>query len=68
MKELIFKRDTPLQREMLQRLTEAVREYLEVIEKPQGGRHRKTIISFIGDRYRPETINTKFIIPKHKDQ
>ena len=68
MEKMKFKRQTELQKYMLQKLTDAVREYLEAIEKPQGGRHKKTTFCFIGDRYRPETIQTKFVITKHKEQ
>lgn len=63
-----FKRDTALQKMMLQKLIDAVREYLEVVEKPEGGRHRKTTFCFVGDRYKPLTIQTRFVVPKHKEQ
>ncbi len=59
-----FKRDTALQKEMLQRLTYAVREYLEVVEKPMGSRHRRTTLTFVGDRYLPDDIVCRFVTPK----
>ena len=61
-----FKRQTELQRYMLQRLTEAVKEYLEIVEKPSGSRHRKTTLIFCGDRYKPVGIKTRFVVPKSK--
>jgi len=62
-----FKRDTELERLMLQRLTDAVRLYLEIVEKPNGARHRHTVMLFVGDRYRPKSIDAKFTIPKTKE-
>ncbi|MCR4582239.1 MAG: hypothetical protein K5764_01605 [Prevotella sp.] len=60
-----FKRETALQKVMLQRLTDAVKEYLEVVEKPTGAaRHRKTTITFVGDRYKPTDIVCRFVTPK----
>ena len=59
-----FKRRTPLQRERLQVLTDAVKEYLKVIELPLGSRHRKTTLTFTGDRFRPLDIQCGFIYPK----
>lgn len=59
-----FKRATALQKDRLQVLTEAIKDYLEVIEKPTGGRHRKTTLTFVGDRYRPVAIQTRFVVPK----
>ena len=63
----MFKKETPLQRAMVNKLTDAVREYLEVVEKPTGGRHRKTTLTFVGDRYRPAVIHTRFVVPKSKN-
>ena len=63
-----FKYCTQLQKEMLTRLTNAVREYLEVVEKPQGGRHRRTTLIFVGDRYKVEAINSRFVVPKKNDK
>lgn len=62
-----FKRQTELQKYMLQRLTEVVKEYLELVEKPPGGRHRKTTFCFVGDRYKPQMIQTKYVTPKSKE-
>ncbi len=62
-----FKTQTNLQRLMLQKLTDAVREYLEVIEKPTGSRHRKSILTFVGDRYKPVEISCRFIVQKKDD-
>lgn len=60
-----FKRERALQKEMLQRLTDVVREYLEVIEKPTGAaRHRKTTLTFVGDRYKPVDIVCRYVVPK----
>lgn len=62
-----FKRDTPLQRERLQVLTDAVREYLQVVEIPFGSsRHRKTTLTFTGDRFKPTSIECRYITPKQK--
>ncbi len=61
-----FRRATALQKNRLQVLTEAVKDYLEVIEKPAGGRHRKTTLTFIGDRYKPADITSKFVVPTKK--
>jgi len=61
-----FKRDTPLQRERLQVLTDAVKEYLKVVEIPIGGRHRKTTLTFTGDRFKPTSIECRYITPKQK--
>lgn len=61
-----FKRDTPLQRERLQVLTDAVKEYLKVVEIPIGSRHRKTTLTFTGDRFKPTSIECRYITPKYK--
>jgi len=60
-----FKRETELQKLMLDRLTKDVREYLEVVEKPTRGRHRKTTLTFVGDRYKPTEIVCRFVTPKN---
>lgn len=62
-----FKRDTKLQREQLQVLTDAIREYLQVVEIPYGSRHRKTTLTFVGDRFKPNDIVCRYITPKIKD-
>lgn len=59
-----FKRNTIFERERLQVLTDAVREYLKAIEVPYYGRHRKTTMTFVGDRFKPEEITCRFIKPK----
>ena len=46
-----FKRETPLQKMALNKLTDAVKEYLKTIEIPKGDRHRKTTFVFVGDRF-----------------
>lgn len=61
-----FKRNTQLQKMALDKLTEAVREYLKVIEIPEGARHRKTTFVFVGDRYKPVEIDCHFVRPKNK--
>lgn len=63
-----FKRKTPLQKERLQVLTDAVREYLKVIELPFGSRHRKTTLIFTGDRFQPVDIQCRFVWPKEKEE
>lgn len=60
----LFKRETPLQKERLQVLTEAIKDYLQVIEIPYGGRHRKTTLVFSGDRYKPVDIVCRYVTPK----
>lgn len=59
-----FKRETPLQKERLQVLVEAVREYLKVVEMPYGARHRKTTLVFSGDRFKPVDIVCRYVTPK----
>lgn len=61
-----FKRNTPLQRERLQVLIDAVRDYLKVVEIPRGSRHRHTTLTFRGDRFRPSDIECRYIIPTTK--
>lgn len=61
-----FKRTTELQRLMLNKLTAVVKDYLEAVEKPQGSRHRKTTFVFVGDRYKPQTIEARFVLTKSK--
>lgn len=62
-----FKRETELQRIALQNLTDAVRLYLQLVEKPTGGRHRKTTMTFVGDRYKPTDILCRFVAPLNQD-
>ncbi len=63
-----FRRITDFDKWQLQQLTEAVRKYLEEIEKPIGGRHRKTTLVFTGDRYRPVDIVSRWVVPHGKRQ
>lgn len=63
-----FKRETPLQKERLQVLVEAVREYLKVVEMPYGARHRKTTLVFSGDRYKPVDIVCRYVTPKSQSK
>ena len=59
-----FKRKTALQKDRLQVLTEAVKDYLQVIEIPYGSRHRKTTLTLSGDRFRPVDIVCRYVTPK----
>ena len=61
-----FLRETELEKYMLNKLTEAVREYVETVYKPIDSRHRKTVMVFTGDRYRPIDIITRFVNIKNK--
>lgn len=56
-----FQRDTEFERMMLDRLNQAVRDYVEAIYKPLDSRHRKTVMVFTGDRYKPVDIITRFV-------
>jgi len=56
-----FKRTTPLEKYKLQVLTDAVREYIKVIELPDGVRHRKCVLTFTGDRFHPVDIKVTFV-------
>ena len=58
-----FLRETELEKYMLNKLTEVVREY---VYKPIDSRHRKTVMVFTGDRYRPIDIITRFVNVKKK--
>ena len=46
---------------MLDRLNQAVRDYVEAVCKPLNTRHRKTVMVFTGDRYKPVDIITRFV-------
>lgn len=61
-----FLRETELEKYMLNKLTEAVREYVETVYKPKDSRRRKTVMVFTGDRYRPIDIITRFVNVKSK--
>ena len=41
-----FLRETELEKYMLNKLTEVVREYVETVYKPIDSRHRKTVMVF----------------------
>ena len=60
-----FKRDTALQRYELDRLTEAVAEYVKTVEMPKGYRHKRTTFVFSGDRFKPMEI--KCSVARTKD-
>lgn len=62
--EKAFKRATLLQKEALKKLNNAVIEYMKLIEVPKGSRHRKTVFVFVGDRYKPQSINCHIVTPK----
>lgn len=59
-----FKRETPLQKMALEKLTDAVREYLKVVEIPTGSIHRKTTLVFVGDRFKPVGIDCHIVKTK----
>lgn len=63
-----FQRETEFEKMMLDRLNQAVREYVEAICKPLNSRHRKTIMVFTGDRYKPTDIITRFVNVKKNQQ
>ena len=56
-----FKRETPLQKMALNKLTDEVKEYLKTIEIPNGDRHRKTTFVFVGDRFKPDSIDCHIV-------
>lgn len=56
-----FLRETEFEKMMLNKLNEAVREYVEAVCRPLNSRHRKTILVFTGDRYKPTDIITRFV-------
>ena len=59
-----FKYTTHLEKYALQVLSEAVRTYIRLVELPQGARHRKCVLTFTGDRFRPVDIRVHFVKPK----
>ncbi|MBD5369937.1 MAG: hypothetical protein HDR80_02175 [Bacteroides sp.] len=61
-----FLRETELEKYMLNKLTEVVREYVETVYKPIDSRHRKTVMVFTGDRYKPIDIIARFVNVKKK--
>ena len=56
-----FKNRTPLEKYQLQVLTDSVRNYVKMIELPNESRHRKTILTFVGDRFRAVDIQVRFV-------
>lgn len=62
-----FKNNTPLEKHQLQTLTDAVRDYVQMIELPEGCRHRKCVLVFTGDRFRAIDIQVKFVRQRKKD-
>ena len=56
-----FKHNTPLQKYKLQVLTDAVRDYIRLIEVPDGKRHKKCVLTFTGSRFRPVDIQVYFV-------
>ena len=62
-----LKHTTPLQKYQLQVLTDAVRNYVKMIELPDGCRHRKTTLVFVGDRFKAADIQVRYVKTK-KDE
>lgn len=62
-----FKHQTPLQKYQLQVLTDSVRNYVKMIELPDGCRHRKCVLVFTGDRFRATDIQVRFVRIKKND-
>lgn len=56
-----FKHTTELEKYKLQALTDAVRDYITLIELPCGARHRRCILTFTGDSFRPVDIKVNFV-------
>lgn len=56
-----FKNKTPLEKYQLQVLTDSVRNYVKMIELPNESRHRKTTLTFVGDRFRAVDIQVRFV-------
>lgn len=62
-----FKHSTQLEKHQLQVLTDAVRDYVKMIELPDGCRHRKTTLLFVGDRFKAKDIQVRFVSKKMKN-
>jgi hypothetical protein len=62
-----FKHTTPLEKYQLQVLTDAVRNYMKMVELPEGSRHKKSVLTFIGDRFRADSIQVSFVRTKKED-
>ena len=56
-----FKHTTELEKYKLQVLTDAVRDYITLIELPDGARHRRCVLTFSGSRFRPTNIEVHFV-------
>lgn len=62
-----FKNNTPLQKYQLQVLTDCVRNYVRMVELPDGCRLRKVNLEFTGDRLKPSDIQVKFVRIRKED-
>lgn len=58
-------RATPLQRYLLERLTECIRDYIKAT-MPEGARHRKTTFLVLGDRFKIDDVSCRFVTPSKK--
>ena len=64
-----YKNTTTLEKYKLQVLTDAVRDYVKLIELPHGARHRRCVLTFKGTRFCPVDIQVHFVTPMHvKDE
>ena len=60
-----FKNTTQLEKYQLQALTDAVRNYVQMVEKlPEGSRLRKVKLEFTGARFKPTDIQVRFVRSK----
>lgn len=62
-----FKNNTPMQKYQLQVLIECVRNYVRMVELPEGCRLRKVCLEFTGDRLKPTDIKVKFVRIRKED-
>ena len=62
-----FKNNTHLQKYQLQVLTDCVRNYVKMVELPDGCRLRKVYLEFTGDRYKPTNIQVKYVKIRKED-
>ena len=62
-----FKHTTQLEKYQLQVLTDAVRNYVRMVELPEGSRHKKCVLTFVGERFRAESIQVSFVQSKKED-
>ena len=63
-----FKHTSTLEKYQLQILTEAVKNYIKMIELPEGCRHRKCVLVFTGDRFKATDIQVKFVKSSQNDK